>query len=133
MDPQKETTEVRSTTENVGNTNVERDVVRRERSVSPATVAARFVWFIVGFISVMIGLRVILLLLAANPGNAIVDLIYGIGGFFASPFFGFFSYAPPAYGNFVFELSSLVAIAFYLLIGWGLVRLMTLASTRRTV
>ncbi len=130
MDQEQQTTEVRNTNERYGDTSVQRQTVRRDTTASPQVVLARFVWFIVGVISTIIALRVILLLLAANQGSAFVDFVYGLGGFFAAPFFGIFSYTP-AYGSSVFEISSVVAIVIYVLIGWGITKLITLGSTRQ--
>lgn len=101
-----------------------------ERSTVPAGVfAARVVWYITGVIVALLVLRLILQLLGANQGNPFVDLVYGISGFFAWPFFGMFSYTP-SYGVSYFEVSTLVAIVIYTLIGWGLANLFLL--NRRT-
>lgn len=130
MDQEQETTEVVSTTDQQGDTEVRRETVSRESIVSPQTMLARVVWFTIGLITVFIAVRIILLLLAANQGNGFVDFVYGVGAFFAAPFFGIFSYEP-VYGSSVFEVSSLVAIIVYLLVGWGMVKLVTLGSSRQ--
>lgn len=114
------------------NGTVQRDTVRRRSSVSGAIVAQRLVWFVVGVIVAFLALRVLLLLLAANQGSAFVDFVYSVGGFFAVPFFGIFSYTP-AYGQSVFEISSLVAIAIYVLVGWGVAKLLTLSKPQSEV
>ena len=86
-------------------------------------------WYIVGFIIVLLVLRLVLLLLGANDNNAFVGFVYALSGVFAWPFYGIFSYQP-AYGQSVLEVSSLVAIAVYALIGWGVSKLFTLNSAR---
>lgn len=99
---------------------------------APANIIAkRIVYYITGVIIALLLLRIILLLLAANQGNAFVDLVYAVSGFFAAPFYGIFNYTP-SYGSSVFEISSVVAIIVYWLIGWGIAKLFTLGS-RRTV
>lgn len=103
-------------------------VVRRERvsaSAGGGTLVSRVVWFIAGFIIVVLALRIMLLLLAANQGNPFVDFVYAVSYPFAWPFFGIFSYTP-SYGVVVFEISSLVAIAIYALVAWGISKLLTL-------
>ena len=100
------------------------------REVSGSVFVGRLVYYIFGFIIVLLSLRIVLLLLAANQGNVFVDFIYWLSGIFASPFFGIFSYTP-TYGASVFELSSAVAIIVYALICWGVVSLVTLASRNR--
>lgn len=125
----QQTTEVRETNEVQGNTNVSRQTVSRAQAVDGKIIIQRIVWYIVGFIIALLTLRIVLLLLAANQGNAFVDFIYGLSGFFAAPFYGIFSYQP-TYGQSTFEISSVVAIAIYALVGWGIAKLFTLTSTR---
>lgn len=125
----RETREVQTTDEQVGGTNVQRQTVSAESSAPGSVVAQRVVWYIVGFIVALLALRLILQLLGANQGNAFVDFVYGISGIFAAPFFGMFSYTP-SYGVSYFEVSTLVAILIYSLIGWGIAKLFTLNSTR---
>ena len=124
----RETREVQTTDEQVGGTNVQRQTVSAESSAPGSVVAQRVVWYIVGFIVALLSLRLILQLLGANQGNAFVDFVYGISGIFAAPFFGMFSYTP-TYGVSYFEVSTLVAILIYSLIGWGIAKLFTLNST----
>lgn len=130
MDEEEKTTEVRETNENVGNTNVSKQTVSTQRSVSGAVLVQRAVYYLVGFIAIMLLIRIILLLLAANQGNGFVDFIYTVSGLFAMPFYGIFSYVP-AYGSSVFEISSVVAIIIYALVGWGIAKLITLGSASR--
>lgn len=110
-----------------GDTVTHREVVHDVSTPPSAIVAQRVVYFVFGFIITILALRMLLLLLAANQGNSFVDFVYGLSNVFAAPFYGIFNYEP-AYGNFVFEVSSLVAIAVYALLGWGIARLLTLGS-----
>jgi hypothetical protein len=127
----RETTEVRDTNDNVDNTNTTRTVRTADRADGPL-VFHKIVWYIAGIIIALLALRVIFLLLAANQGSPFVDLIYGLSGIFAAPFFGIFGYTP-AYGQSVLEISSVVAIAIYALIAWGIAKLATLTSNRTDV
>lgn len=124
----QETREVQTTDEQVGDTNIKRQTVAETATVSTGVMVQRAVYFIVGFIITLLALRIILLLLAANQGNAFVDFVYALSGVFAAPFYGIFNYEP-AYGSFVFEISSVVAIAVYALLGWGIARLFTIGSS----
>lgn len=132
MNEEKQTVETVETTDQVGGTRVDRQTVSQNTEVSGRVLLNRVVWFIVGFISVFLAARVVLMLLAANQGNAFVDFVYAVGGIFAAPFFGIFGYEP-AYGNSVFEISSVVAILVYVLIGWGITKLINLGSPTGTV
>lgn len=127
----RETTEVRETSDNVDNTNTTSTVRTADRADGPL-VFHKVVWYIAGIIIALLALRIVFLLLAANQGSPFVDLIYGLSGIFAAPFFGIFGYTP-AYGQSVLEISSLVAIAIYALIAWGIAKLATLTSNRTDV
>lgn len=126
-DQVEETREVRTTDAQVGDESVQRQTTSRATTVPSSLVAQRIIWYIVGFIVVLLVLRLILLLLGANEGNTFVDFIYAFSAVFAAPFFGIFSYTP-AYGHSVLEVSTLVAIAIYALVGWGIAKLFTLNS-----
>lgn len=128
MDEEKQTTEVRETHADNGNTAVSRHTVARKTNVPGSILAQRVVYYIAGIIVALLLIRVILQLLGANQGNGFVDFIYGVSGFFAAPFYGIFSYQP-TYGRSVLEVSSLVAIVVYVLVAWGIARLFTLGSS----
>lgn len=105
----------------------------RERpgpGVGPSVFLARLVFFVFGVIIAFIALRFVLLLLAANEGNAFVDLIYGISGVFVAPFYGIFGNTPQ-FGASVVDTSSIVAIIVYALVAWAIGSLVTLGSRSR--
>lgn len=129
MDEERQTTEVRETNVQEGATNVQRQTIAQTTQADGRVVASCVVWYIVGFIIVLLVLRLVLLLLGANDNNAFVGFVYALSGVFAWPFYGIFSYQP-AYGQSVLEVSSLVAIAVYALVGWGVSKLFTLNSAR---
>ena len=95
--------------------------------------AVQAVWWIVGFIDVLIAIRFILKLFGANPAP-FVRFIYDVTWPLVAPFHGIFNTSQV--GVSVFETESLVAIAIYTLIGWGivsLVRIMTRPRSSTTV
>ncbi|HET9014979.1 MAG TPA: hypothetical protein VFN57_05245 [Thermomicrobiaceae bacterium] len=110
---------------------VEREVVREDtpedryyrRRVMYAR-AVNVVWTIIGLIEALIGLRVLLRLIAANPGNPFVHFVYALSGVFVNPFLGIVH--DPSSGGAVLEVNSLIAMLVYLLIGWAVVRLIWL-------
>ncbi len=108
--------------------------VENERvgSVGPSTLIARLIYFIFGVIIAFIALRFVLLLLAANQGNAFVDFVYGVSAIFVAPFYGIFGNTPE-FGASIVDVSSIVAIIVYALISWALAYLMTLGTRRHTV
>ena len=127
MNEEKQSVERVSTTKDVGDTRVERQEVQQNTTVSGRVMLSRFIWFIVGVITTLLAIRMLLMLLASNQGNGFVDFVYALSGVFAAPFFGVFGYEP-SYGNSVFEVSTLVAILVYLLLGWGIVKLINISS-----
>lgn len=131
-DREVQTTEVRNTNTMPAEPTVQRRTVVTDRSVGSGVVAARVVYWLTGAIIALLALRVALLLLAANPGSVFVNFVYGLSGVFAWPFYGIFGYQP-TYGSSTLELSSVVAIIVYALVGVGLARLFTLGSDRADV
>ncbi|MDX2775914.1 hypothetical protein PV379_00905 [Streptomyces caniscabiei] len=124
----QQTTEVRQTSVQQGDTNVQRQQITTSTKADSRLVARRIVYYVLGVVVTFLLLRMVLLLLAANQGSWFVDFVYAVGGFFAAPFFGVFSYEP-VYGQSVFEVSSLVAIIVYSLLALGIAKLFTLTKT----
>ncbi len=131
MQEDRQETEIRESTSRVGGTSVDRQTVSQKVQVPGVVIAQRLVWFIVGAVSVVIALRFVLLLLGANQAAGFTDFIYGLSGVFVAPFIGILG--EPTYGTSVFEISSLLAIAVYMLIGWGIAKLLTIGRARETV
>jgi len=84
-----------------------------------ALALARVIYIFFGFIAVAIATRMVLLLFDASPSNWFVAMVYAVSKVFVMPFFALFGLAP-TYGASTFEISSMAAFAFYLLLGWGL-------------
>jgi uncharacterized protein YggT (Ycf19 family) len=92
----------------------------------PAAVAARVITFLFGVLQALLILRIVLLVLVANPGNDIVALILGVTDPFVEPFRGMFALdRVRADQGSVFDLAALVA-----LIGWTLLEALILAAMR---
>jgi uncharacterized protein YggT (Ycf19 family) len=91
-----------------------------------AAVLARFVMFLFGVLQVALILRIILLLLVANPGNDVVQLILNVTDPFVEPFRGMFQLdRVTADQGSMLDIAAIVA-----LIGWSLVELLVLALVR---
>lgn len=68
-------------------------------------------------------------LFGANPESGFVDFVYLVTGVLTAPFDNIFSVASPETGDVVrsvFEPSILVALIVYILLGWGIVKLLNL-------
>jgi len=128
----------------------DREVVRQEtttgepvRPVAPVTTsrtavyregstndrAIQIVWWIVGFIDVLIAIRFLLKMFGANPAP-FVRFMYDLTWPLVAPFHGIFN--SDQVGRSVFEPESLVAIGIYSLIGWGIVSLIRIMSRPRS-
>lgn len=99
----------------------------RETPPSGMTLAARIIWFIAGVLLVLLAFRFVLALLGANPNNGFADFIYTTSHPFVAPFFSLFGYKLQ-YGVSRFEIYTLVAMAVYALIAYGLVKLVTIGA-----
>lgn len=86
---------------------------------------------VIGLIAILIAIRVVLKLLAANTASGFTHFIYGVTGPLVAPFHGIFG-TPSSDNGAVFEISSILAIAIYLLVGWLLMRLIQLVIERPT-
>jgi hypothetical protein len=103
-----------------------RTAVYREGSYNSRAIAA--IWWIVAFIDVLIGIRFLLKMFGANPAP-FVRFMYDLTWPLVAPFHGIFN--TDQVGRSIFEPESLVAMAIYALIGWGIVSLIRLMSRPR--
>ncbi len=111
-----------------------RTVVRDEVSGTQRKVAQirQILWFVVGFLEVLLALRLVLKLLGAGQTADFTQIVFGVTKPLVMPFLGIFPNS--ASEAFEFEPASLVAMLVYLLIGFGLARLVRIfyGETRET-
>ncbi len=111
-------------------------VVETEPAAAPAVAAApvrsdgratavRVVWFIAGVLLVLLAFRFVLALIGANPANGFANFIYSTSHPFVAPFFSLFSYRLQ-YGVTRFEVFTLVAMAVYSVVAFGIARLLVI-------
>lgn len=93
----------------------------RNQALSKIT---QLIWFLFGVLEVLIGLRILLKLIGANPASAFASLVYSITDLFLWPFFGLT--ATPAVGAFVLEIPAIIAMIVYALIAWAMVKILWL-------
>jgi hypothetical protein len=84
----------------------------------------QLIWLVAMVIEALIGIRILLKLIAANPNSGFAALIYGITDLFLLPFFGL-TITPSANGV-VLEIPSIIAMLVYALFFWGLVKVIWL-------
>jgi len=88
------------------------------------------VYFFFGALEILLAFRFFLRLTGASSFNAFVGLIYGVTGVFILPFEGIFhqATAPGAVTTAVFEPTTLVAIIVYIVLAFGIVKLIRILS-----
>jgi hypothetical protein len=102
--------------------------VQTESATDTKTTAQNVVWYVAGFIEIVLVLRFALKLLGANPASSFVDLVYNVTGVLTVPFDSIFGVTTATSGptRSVFEPSILVALVVYALIAWGIAKLITI-------
>ncbi len=102
-------------------------------SPGPLAYARRVVALLFGILVILIGLRFLLLALAANSGNALVDFIYNVSEPFVAVFRGVFTlehFSPV--GQSVIDVAALVAIVGYALLAVLIIAVLRLGDRERT-
>ncbi len=92
---------------------------------------SQFIWLGFGVLEGLIGLRILLKLIAANPNNPFAQLIYVVTDLFLWPFVGLTM--TPAANGIVLEISSIVALFFYALVSVLIQRLIWIAFNQPRV
>jgi putative effector of murein hydrolase len=82
----------------------------------------QIIWYILGFIEVLLIFRVVLKALGANQYIGFTSLIYSVTAPLALPFSGILGIS--ATGNSILEWSTIIAGIVYLCVAWGLVYLL---------
>jgi hypothetical protein len=83
--------------------------------------AIQLIWLFFGIVEGLIGLRIVLKLIGSNPDNAFAKFIYGAAGLFMGPFIGLTG--SPTSSGMTLEISAIIAMIFYALLGWVIVRI----------
>ncbi len=83
---------------------------------------SQVLWYILGLIEILLGFRFVFKLFGANAGSPFVRLIYGLTDGMTWPFRGIFRIVEVS--GAVFDWSTLVAMAVYAAIAYGLARLL---------
>ena len=73
-------------------------------------------WAVLGLLEFMLGSRIVLKLIAADPGSGFFLFINGLTGVIIAPFGTLMGI--PAFEGSVFEMTSLAAMAVYALLFW---------------
>ena len=88
----------------------------------------QLVWLLFGILEALIGLRVLLKLIAANPNSPFAALVYSASNLFVWPFAGLTR--TPAAEGMVLDIPSIIAMFVYALVAWAIVRLIWIVLDR---
>jgi len=81
----------------------------------------QLIWLFLGLLEAGLGLRFIFKLLAVNPANPFATFLYGVTDLFLAPFASLAG--SPSADGMVLEVSTLLAMIVYALVGWALERI----------
>jgi hypothetical protein len=87
------------------------------------------VWTLLGILEILLGLRLVLKLIAANANSGFAVFIYGATKFFTAPFSGLLGKPATAEGS-IFEVTTLIAMVVYALLFWVIVRVVHIGGNR---
>jgi YggT family protein len=90
----------------------------------------RILFTLLGILEILLGLRFVLKLIAANPASGFATFIYGITAPFMAPFTTLV--ATPRVEGAVLEITTLIAMAVYALFFWVLARIVLILTDRPT-
>lgn len=95
-------------------------------------LAKRIVYYVLGILEVLLLFRFLFKLLGANPGSVFVNFVYALSNVFLAPFTGIFrsSYTQGLETRAVFEPATLIAMAIYALLAYGIVRFLELQKRK---
>ena len=92
--------------------------------------ASQIIWLLAGALEVLIGLRVLLKFIAANPNSPFASFIYGVSDIFLWPFMNLTG--TPSAGGMVLDIPAIIAMFVYALLAWGLAKIVNLMFQRTT-
>jgi uncharacterized protein YggT (Ycf19 family) len=109
---------------------------RRERVITNthaerrnmAYTLGQLIWLFFGLVIGMIGLRVLLMFIGANPASPFASFIYSVTDLFMWPFYGLTG--TPAAGGMVLDIPAIIAMFVYALLAWVIVKIVRVVLYR---
>ena len=121
---------------------IQQQVVRRTKVMTPAVVTGspqkeyqtkkaifrtyQVIWYILGVIEVVLAFRILLKILGANTQSGFTNFIYAVSNPFALPFAVILGIT--GISDMTFEWSTLIAMAVYAIVAYGIVALFQLVK-----
>lgn len=101
-----------------------------EKPGPSVTKVNRIINYVFVILISLIFIRLLLKALGGNPGNAFVSFIYSLTEPFVMPFLTVFNVPVISTSIGIVELGALVAIAFYILLNYAIVKLIWIVTSR---
>jgi len=88
------------------------------------------VYYFFGALEILMAFRLVLKLAGASMYSEFVKMVYGVTGIFTWPFEGIFrrAFSQGVETSSVLEPATIVALIFYAIIAWGIVKLVRISS-----
>lgn len=99
-------------------------------STKPLYRGTQIVWYALGVLEVLLAFRFVLKLLGANPAAGFTNFIYSLSYPFTLPFSTVFG--TTSVSGSVFEWTTLLAMAVYWLVAFGLIKILTMSKAVTT-
>jgi flagellar biosynthesis protein FlhB len=121
------TKETITTQENDVSSNLKAPV---KKEASNSQTIEYLIYFLFGILEVLLAFRLVFKLIGASLSSAFVGFIYSLTGIFILPFEGIFRrwFAQGVETTSIFEPSTMVAIIVYVVLAWGIVKLVRILS-----
>lgn len=105
------------------------------KAATSAQQAEYVVYYLFGALEILLAFRLILKLAGASLSSAFVSLVYSLSSIFIVPFEGIFrrGFAQGVETTAVLEPATLVAIAVYAVLAWGIVKFIRISSGEQQV
>lgn len=100
--------------------------IERDHTPDWYVKAKNIIYYILGVLEVLLGLRFLFMLLGANPRSGFTAFLYAVTGIFIAPFSGIFNPVSTTglASRSVLDPATIIAMAIYALVGWGIVKLL---------
>jgi YggT family protein len=86
------------------------------------------IYSVLGLLQIFLGLRFFLKFIGANPESGFSVFVYGVTAPFIAPFASLFE--TPVFGDMIFEMTTLIAMAVYALLFWMIVQVVRIFADR---
>lgn len=104
-----------------------------EPEASNSQTVEYLIYFFFGFLEILLAFRLVLKLMGASVGSSFVGFVYGLTGLFILPFNGIFrrGFSQGIETTSVLEPATIVAIIVYIILAWGIVKLVRISSGKQ--